>query len=89
MKGLRDLTPLTTAPALASVAAVAMQHLQPEDLACLRSISTLRQVRLGLGQRKNDAAREAIGSAASAKWDEQLAQPTRPSLSRERAGPPD
>jgi hypothetical protein len=89
MKGLRDLTPLTTAPALASVAAVAMQHLQPEDLTCLRSISTLRQVRLGLGQRKNDAAREAIGSAASARWDEQLAQPTRPPLSRERAGPPD
>jgi hypothetical protein len=57
MKGVRDLRPLATAPALEGVELIDMRHLQPTDLAPLAGLPHLKGVTPGLGsRRKNDAA---------------------------------
>ena len=62
MKGLRDLRPLATAPALEAVELIDMRHLRPEDLAPLAGMSTLKAVTPGLGSlRKNEAATALLG----------------------------
>jgi len=62
MKGLRDLGPLATAPALEGVELIDMRHLQPEDLAPLVGLPHLKAVTPGLGsRRKNDAAAALLG----------------------------
>lgn len=54
MKGLSDLAPLLTAPALRHVGLVDMGHLQPADVGVLASQPTLRTLTAGLGSdRKN------------------------------------
>lgn len=61
MKGLRDLRPLATAPALEQLALVDMRHLQPEDLRPLVGLPNLKGVDVGLGSdRKNKAARALL-----------------------------
>ncbi len=62
MKGLRDLRPLATAPALEAVELIDMRHLQPEDLTPLVGLPNLKAVTPGLGsRRKNDAATALLG----------------------------
>jgi hypothetical protein len=62
MKGLRDLGPLATAPALEAVELIDMRHLQPEDLRPLVGLPKLRAVTPGLGsRRKNEAATALLG----------------------------
>lgn len=61
MKGIRDLRPLATAPALEQLALVDMLHLQPEDLRPLVGLQNLKGVDVGLGSdRKNKAARALL-----------------------------
>lgn len=56
LKGLRDLTPLCTAPTLEEVLLLNMGHLSVDDVRCLARIPTLRRALVALGsQRKNDA----------------------------------
>jgi len=58
MKGLHDLRPLATAPALEQLLLIDMAHLQPEDLRPLVGLPNLKGVDIGLGSdRKNNAAR--------------------------------
>jgi hypothetical protein len=62
MKGIRDLRPLTTAPALRTVELMDMRHLQPTDLAPLIGLPHLTAVTPGLGsRRKNDVAAALLG----------------------------
>ena len=62
MKGLRDLRPLATAPALERVELIDMRHLVPEDLRPLVGLPNLRSVTPGLGsRRKNEAAAAMLG----------------------------
>jgi hypothetical protein len=62
MKGIRDLRPLATAPALEFIGLVDMRHLQPADLAPLLSLPNLKEVTPGLGsRRKNEAAAALVG----------------------------
>ena len=62
MKGLRDLRPLATAPRLEAIELIDMRHLQPEDLAPLVGMPTLKAVTPGLGsRRKNEAATALLG----------------------------
>jgi immunity protein 26 of polymorphic toxin system len=62
MKGLRDLRPLATAPALEELLLVEMPHLQVDDLRPLTGLPKLRAVTVGLGStRKNDAAQAMLG----------------------------
>jgi hypothetical protein len=62
MKGLRDLRPLKTAPALEGIELIDMRDLQPEDLAPLVGLPHLKAVTPGLGsRRKNDAAAALLG----------------------------
>jgi hypothetical protein len=57
MKGLRNLRPLTTAPALEQLFLIDMGHLQPEDLRCLVGLPRLKGVTALLGSdRKNQVA---------------------------------
>ena len=59
--GLRDLTPLLTAPALTDLALVDMRHLQPDDVGVLADHPSLRRMIVGLGsERKNDAVRRLV-----------------------------
>jgi hypothetical protein len=69
MKGLTDLTPLLTAPALRRVALVDMGHLQPADVAVLARHPSLRYLNAGLGSdRKNRAVRELVPLPADGDW---------------------
>ena len=62
MKGLRDLRPLATAPALEAVELIDMRHLQPKDLAPLAGLPNLKAVTPGLGsRRRNEAATAMLG----------------------------
>jgi hypothetical protein len=62
MKGLRDLRPLATAPALEAIELIDMRHLQPEDLAPLVGLPNLKAVTPGLGsRRRNEAATALLG----------------------------
>ncbi len=62
MKGLRDLRPLATAPALEAIELIDMRHLQPEDLAPLVGLPTLKAITPGLGsRRRNEAATALLG----------------------------
>ena len=62
MKGLRDLRPLATAPALEAIELIDMRHLQPEDLTPLVGLPNLKAVTPGLGsRRKNEAATALLG----------------------------
>lgn len=55
MKGLTDLAPLLTAPALTQLTIADMPQLQPADVAVLAAHPTLQQLSAGLGsRRKND-----------------------------------
>ena len=61
MKGVDDLAPLATAPALQHIGLVDMRHLQPEALEPLRGIPTLQTLIPGLGsKRKYSAAKTLI-----------------------------
>lgn len=60
MKGLRDLRPLATAPALEQLLLVDMRHLQPEDLRPLVGLPNLKGVTVGLGSLRKNAAAEAL-----------------------------
>ena len=57
MKGLRDLRPLATAPALEAVELIDMRHLQPEDLAPLVGLPICKAVTPGLGSRRKNELR--------------------------------
>jgi hypothetical protein len=62
MNGLRDLSPLATAPGLEGIELIDMRHLQPEDLAPLIGLPRLTAVTPGLGsRRKNEAAAAMLG----------------------------
>jgi hypothetical protein len=62
MKGVRDLRPLATAPALEGLELIDMRHLRPEDLAPLVGLPQLKAVTPGLGSiRKNEAASALLG----------------------------
>ena len=62
MKGLRDLRPLATAPALEEVVLIDMRHLGVDDLRPLLGLPHLRAVSPGLGSiRKNAAAAAMLG----------------------------
>ncbi|HEY4227366.1 MAG TPA: hypothetical protein VGM49_03435 [Candidatus Limnocylindrales bacterium] len=60
MKGLRDLRPLATAPGLEAVELIDMRHLQPEDLAPLAGLRSLKAVTPGLGSHRKNATAAAI-----------------------------
>jgi hypothetical protein len=62
MKGLRDLGPLVTAPALEQLVLADMDHLQVEDIRCLVGLVNVREVTPGIGSiRKFDAAEAMLG----------------------------
>lgn len=62
MKGLRDLTPFRSAPALSDLVLIDMGHLHLEDLEPLVGHPTLQRATLGLGSlRKNDGASTLLG----------------------------
>lgn len=62
MKGLTDLTPLLTAPALREVMVMDMGQLQPEQVAVLAQHRTLQRAGIGLGSaRKNEMANKLLG----------------------------
>lgn len=61
MKGLNDLTPLLSAPALQDVLLVDMGHLQPEQVGVLAEHPSLKRATVGLGSaRKNDAVKQLL-----------------------------
>ncbi len=61
LKGLADLSPLESAPALEDVALVGASHLSPEDLLPVLRNPRLRHLRAGLGsKRKNDRVAELV-----------------------------
>jgi hypothetical protein len=61
MKGLRDLLPLATAPALEQLLLIEMWHLEPEDLRCLVGLPHLRGLVADLGsRRKYEAVQEFL-----------------------------
>ena len=65
MRGLRDLGPLATAPALEQLVLIDMPQLQVDDLQPLRAASALREVTLALGSiRRNAAATAVLGLPA-------------------------
>lgn len=69
MKGLFDLSNLTTAPCLAHVALIDMGHLNPEALTPLPDCPSLRSARVGLGSdKKNRRAKELLGGLADGDW---------------------
>ena len=71
MKGLHDLRPLATAPALEAVELIDMRHLQPEDLTPLVGLPNLKAVTPGLGsRRKNEAATAMLGLPLVRKPDD-------------------
>jgi hypothetical protein len=62
MKGIRDLRPIATAPALEELLLADMPQLQPEDLLPLADHPTLRAVTAQLGgAKKNADARRVLG----------------------------
>jgi hypothetical protein len=62
MKGIRDLRPLATAPALEELLLVDMVHLRPDDVRCLVGLPNLKAFSAGLGSiKKNDAAEALLG----------------------------
>jgi len=62
MKGLHDLRPLATAPALEELVLVDMPQLQVEDLRPLVGLPNLRGASIGLGSvRRNEAAASLLG----------------------------
>jgi hypothetical protein len=60
MKGLRDLGPLATAPALEQLVLADMGHLQVDDLRCLGGLVNLKEVTPGLGSLRRFQAAEAM-----------------------------
>jgi len=55
MKGLRDLTQIAQAPALAELYYVAANQLQPKDFQCLLRHPTLKKAAVGFGSvKRND-----------------------------------
>jgi hypothetical protein len=60
MKGLRDLRPLATAPALEQLLLIDFGHVQPEDLRCLVGMPNLKGVDVGLGSDRKNAAAYAM-----------------------------
>lgn len=70
MKGLTDLAPLTTAPALEDVGLIDMGHLPVDALAPLLNCPQLKTVCVGLGSdRKNRVADEILGSLSDRDSD--------------------
>jgi hypothetical protein len=70
MKGLRDLRPLATAPALEQLTLIDMVHLQPEDLQPLVGLLNLKGVTAGLGSARKNRAVEEILKLPEAGWPE-------------------
>ena len=75
MKGIRDLRPVATAPALEELVLGDMPQLRPDDLRPLAGHPTLRAVTAHLGSmRKNAEARELLGlpevSFESGAWQD-------------------
>lgn len=69
MKGLTDLPPLLTAPALQKIAVVDMAHLQPQDVGIPTKHPALQQVLPGLASnRKNEAVRKHVGIPSGGGW---------------------
>lgn len=68
MKGLRDLRPLATAPALEQLMLIDFGHLQPEDLRCLVGLPHLKGVDVGLGSDRKNHAAEAMLQLPNATW---------------------
>jgi hypothetical protein len=60
MKGIRDLRPLATAPALEELLLADMPQLQPDDLRSLVGHPTLRAVTAHLGGVKKNAEAKAL-----------------------------
>ena len=61
MKGLTDLAPLLSAPALQDVCLIDMGHLQPQQVGALAEHPTLKRATVGLGSaRKIDAVKELL-----------------------------
>jgi hypothetical protein len=61
MKGLADLAPLMTAPALEKVSLIDMGHLQPADVGLLAGHPTLRCLTAGLNSvKKNSMVKELV-----------------------------
>lgn len=66
LKGLHDLTPMLSAPALTDLALVDMRHLEPTDVGVLAGHPSLRGMIVGLGsERKNNAVRRLVPLPAS------------------------
>ena len=69
MKGITDLAPLLTAPALRQLALVDIGHLQPADVAVLAGHPSLRFLNAGRNsERKNRAVRELVPLPADGDW---------------------
>jgi hypothetical protein len=68
MKGLRDLRPLATAPALEQLMLIDFGHLQPEELRCLVGLPHLKGVDVGLGSDRKNHAAEAMLQLPNATW---------------------
>jgi len=67
MKGINDLGPLTTSPALEELLVLDCSHLKVEDFTCLKGHPTLKRVSAGLGStRKNDGVKELLKLPATA-----------------------
>jgi hypothetical protein len=56
MKGVRDIRPLASAPALEELLVIDMGHMQPQDFRPLVGSRHLRYVSIGLGSRKKNEA---------------------------------
>ena len=62
MKGIRDLSPLATAPNLEEIILMDMPQLQPADFNPLVGMRKLRAASIGIGSsRKNTDARNTLG----------------------------
>ena len=66
MKGLTDLTPLLTAPALEELILIEMGHLLPEQIAPLAAHGNLRRAYIAMGSLKKDRAAMAVLSLPEA-----------------------
>jgi hypothetical protein len=69
MKGIRDLRPLATAPALRELLLADMPQLQPENLEPLVGHKTLRAVTARLGGAKKNADAPALLGLPDVEFD--------------------
>ena len=70
MKGLRDITALTSAPALEDLLYVSALQMEPGDFAELLKSKALKQILVGFGSaRKNEALRGSAAKAGIAEYE--------------------